>query len=276
MVMALSLISSNDQLVVVAGYEDGTTILARLTKADGWATIYSARPHSQPILSLDIAPDFTYVLTSSADAVIAKHPLVLHGPDGLREFAPLEGPSETVSDSQQQAEAGEKVTSLLSAGLQAQTRDSNSGRKMRRERVDRPMRTANTKHSGQQSLRVRSDGKIFATAGWDGRVRAYSAKTLKEVAVLKWHQSGCYAVAFSAVDPSTSPDCVTGEGSVDEAEADQETPAEPDPKGASTVLRNAQSLLQTSVRAQRETSARSAHWLATGSKDGKISLWNIF
>src|SRR3954453_15313697 len=32
-----------------------------------------------------------------------------------------------------------------------------------------PTFTLQTKHSGQQSLRVRSDGRIFATAGWDSR-----------------------------------------------------------------------------------------------------------
>ncbi|RMD41330.1 hypothetical protein DV735_g3791, partial [Chaetothyriales sp. CBS 134920] len=32
-------------------------------------------------------------------------------------------------------------------------------------------KTANTKHAGQQGLSVRSDGKIFATAGWDARAR---------------------------------------------------------------------------------------------------------
>jgi WD40 repeat protein len=51
--------------------------------------------------------------------------------------------------------------------------------------TSQPIKTTETKHSGQQSLHVRSDDKIFATAGWDGCVRVYSAKTLRELAVLQ-------------------------------------------------------------------------------------------
>merc|ERR1712000_759487 len=46
-----------------------------------------------------------------------------------------------------------------------------------------------TKHAGQQGLTVRSDG----------RMRVYSTKTLKELAVLKWHKEGCYSVALADV-----------------------------------------------------------------------------
>ncbi|KAH6698929.1 WD repeat-containing protein, partial [Verticillium dahliae] len=60
-------------------------------------------------------------------------------------------------------------------------------------------RRGHTKHSGQQSLRFRDDGRVFATGGWDAMVRVYSGKTMKEVAVLKWHEVGCYAVAFAGV-----------------------------------------------------------------------------
>jgi hypothetical protein len=48
---------------------------------------------------------------------------------------------------------------------------------------------------------VRSDSKIFAAAGWDARIRVYSAKTMRELAVLKWQKGGCYAVAFATIDP---------------------------------------------------------------------------
>ncbi|RMZ89697.1 hypothetical protein DV736_g3091, partial [Chaetothyriales sp. CBS 134916] len=64
---------------------------------------------------------------------------------------------------------------------------------------DSAFKTTNTKHAGQQGLSVRSDGKIFATAGWDARARAYSCKTLKELAVLKWHKDGCSSTSFATV-----------------------------------------------------------------------------
>ncbi|KAK1989232.1 WD domain-containing protein [Colletotrichum cereale] len=116
-----------------------------------------------------------------------------------------------------------------------------------------PLKILNTKHSGQQGLRIRDDGRIFATAGWDATVRVYSAKTLKEVATLKWHQVGCYAVALASVRA---------------APWAHETP------GASSDIIPPPNLI--SVKDRRIQQAQSAHWLAAGSKDGKISLWDIF
>ncbi|KAI7179206.1 hypothetical protein D0869_07987 [Hortaea werneckii] len=108
-----------------------------------------------------------------------------------------------------------------------------------------------TRHAGQQALTIRSDRKIFATAGWDGKGRVYSAKTMKEVAVLKWHREGCYALAFAATDLGESHD------------NDQEP-------NTGLVKR------AMTVSEQRTSAAKSTHWLAVGSKDGKISLWDIY
>lgn len=118
-----------------------------------------------------------------------------------------------------------------------------------------PEKPHNTKHAGQQDLRIRSDGKIFATAGWDGRIRVYSVKTLKELAVLQWHKEGCYSVAFAEVlggDPSISQ---TGE-------------------------QIGQSVAKISnmdrMKQERDNKVHNTHWLIGGSKDGKISLWDIY
>lgn len=113
-----------------------------------------------------------------------------------------------------------------------------------------PVTSTRTKHAGQQSLGIRSDARILATAGWDSRVRVYSAKTLKELAVLKWHKEGCYAIAFAAIQDSDDP--VNGTGV----------------KPAGTSV--------TTARYRRGQRAKEAHWLAAGSKDGKISLWDIY
>lgn len=126
--------------------------------------------------------------------------------------------------------------------------------------VQQPLKISNTKHSGQQSLRIRDDGRIFATAGWDSMVRVYSSKTLKEVAALKWHQVGCYAVALASVCPVPQPD----ESREPSSESNQ-LPRNPIPHST-----------QLSVKERRITQAQTAHWLAAGSKDGKISLWDIF
>ncbi|KAI5854043.1 WD40-repeat-containing domain protein [Tricharina praecox] len=105
-----------------------------------------------------------------------------------------------------------------------------------------------TKHAGQQAVAVRSDGKIFATAGWDGRFRVFSAKTMKELAVLKWHTVGCYAVAFA------------------EILADKEG----DGQAGTEVARP---LSVDEARVGRESGK---HWIAGGAKDGKVSLWEVY
>lgn len=120
----------------------------------------------------------------------------------------------------------------------------------------KPQKTINTKHAGQQDIKIRDDGKIFGTAGWDNRIRVYSTKTMKELAVLKWHQEGCYAVAFAQVlESSTSHDYTR------------------------TLQRSDSSLNKNTLdllKSERDNKARRTHWLAAGGKDGKISLWDIY
>lgn len=114
-----------------------------------------------------------------------------------------------------------------------------------------PPRVVQTQHSGQQGLAVRSDGRIIATAGWDGRGRVYSAKTLEELAVLKWHKEGCYATAFATIE----------EGVGDASDA---------------LVQSSSSTATLTVAQRRARRARGTHWVALGSKDGKVSLWDIF
>lgn len=125
----------------------------------------------------------------------------------------------------------------------------------------KPLKVLQTKHSGRQGLQVRSDGKIFSTAGWDARIRIHSAKTLNELAVLKWHKEGCYATAFAEIDPSVS-------GSAPQ-EMQTSTPASQE---AVTSQTSSLSIVQQ----RRNERAQSTHWLAAGSKDGKISMWDIY
>ena len=126
----------------------------------------------------------------------------------------------------------------------------------------RPIKIVSTKHSGQQGLRIRSDGRIFATAGWDARIRVYSTKTMKELAVLKWHKDGCYATAFADI---TDPD-IDGE-SVGESTT---------PEGTVEMAVVRQVSTMTVAKERRDQRARWTHWLAAGSKDGKVSLWDIY
>lgn len=118
----------------------------------------------------------------------------------------------------------------------------------------KPGKQAQTKHAGQQSLTVRSDGRILATAGWDGRMRVYSAKSLQELAVLKWHKEGCYALDFAIVEPAQH--------------------AQDESHNAGSDMTTM--MQRTTLGRQRESQASTSHWLAAGSKDGKVSIWDVY
>ncbi|KAK3324368.1 WD40-repeat-containing domain protein [Cercophora scortea] len=246
MVMALSLFHhpQSSSLTLVAGYENGVAIVAHLEPTTNnnsnsnntWAVTYKSTPHSQPILSLDVSPKWDFFLTSGADAVIAKHPL----PHAITK----------VQTGQQQQQ---------------------------------PLKVVNTKHAGQQSLRIRSDGLVFATAGWDAKLRVYSAKTLKEVAVLKWHQVGCFAAAFAEIAPPSPPsEDRSNDVAVENREPGGSDLAAAQAAEGAVVTKPIQTvtvvpkLVELTVRDKRIIQARTAHWLAAGSKDGKVSLWDIF
>lgn len=194
MVMTVRLVQEGENLVLVAGYEDGQVTVHKRCPIDTapvwtWERIMISRPHKQPVLSLDITPDHLFFITSSADAILAKYPF--------------------------KSSSAEKV-------------------------ID-------TKHAGQQDLKIRSDGKVFATAGWDKNVRVYSVKTLKELAVLKWHQLGCYALAFAQIQTEVGHEEQDG--------------------GTNAVVK---------LKQEWENRQRHIHWLVAGSKDGKISMWDIY
>lgn len=55
-----------------------------------------------------------------------------------------------------------------------------------------------TKHSGNGAVAIRSDGRVCAIGGWDGKVRLYSTKTLKLLGTLVHHKQGCQAVTFAS------------------------------------------------------------------------------
>ena len=305
--------------VLIAGYEGGQAIVyglrgpssehgrdllaAQVASAGGsaehaaahaswvYSPIYLSRPHSQPILSLAVHPQGNFFVTTSADAVIARHHIPLPSHDRVK-----------VSDR------------------------SNS-----RLTEEMPEQIVNTKHAGQQGASFRDDGMIFATAGWDCRGRVYKAGTVdddaqsdqvqevqeevvskfkddlnnmkkgpskskgkntKELAVLKWHKEGCYCVGFAHVTKSQYDSVL---------EADEDIPSRistdpylPTRKAEGVGLEYGQQHALTSKQsegnelkgrgsrtifatmAHRLKQATTTHWLAMGSKDGRVSLWDIY
>ncbi|KAJ5782843.1 hypothetical protein N7457_004617 [Penicillium paradoxum] len=241
MLMAVSLfVSPSGDLYVASAYEDGHVMVlvhrGALRTAHfereyiignpvKWDRLYAGRPHTQPVLSLDVSASRDYFISSSADALIVKHPIPTITSAG---YIPTAGYTE-----------------------------------------ESPLKVVNTKHSGQQGLQIRSDGKVFATAGWDSRIRVYSGKTMKELAVLKWHKDGCYSVAFGNIESTSS----LVSSPCEPAEKDGNY-ADQDAAGQTAGKTRDYSL--AAVQQQRNQKVQQTHWLAAGSKDGKISLWDIY
>ncbi|OTA84505.1 hypothetical protein M434DRAFT_400451 [Hypoxylon sp. CO27-5] len=269
MVMSLCLFWCDAYLTLTAAYESGLAIVAQLGRNGTWDILYRAQVHSQPILSLDVSPQKDFFFTSGADAIIAKHPIPIT--------------AFPVNESQQPKQTNSKAAkvsnpSLLSTALSSEPKTAMPSRHMEPVVETHPIKVINTKHSGQQGLRIRSDGKIFATAGWDSKVRVYATKTMSELAVLKWHEVGCYTVAFATVADgrasSPTKSKTRNEKAGDKPE-DEVAPADvKDDRDTSIVT--TQKLGQLSVKDRRIKMAKEAHWLAAGSKDGKISLWDIY
>ncbi|KAF7945910.1 uncharacterized protein EAE97_004948 [Botrytis byssoidea] len=237
MIMCLSLFFHpiTKCLTVLSGYEDGSVSIFSLTsplspfstspstapssRSPQWNTIYHSKSHIQPILSLslDPSPDRKFFLTSGADDRIIKYLI----------------PTTTTPFSLSPPASHSKA--ILSS-----TKDEP--------------KILKTAHAGQQSIEMRNDGKIAVTAGWDGRARVYGVAKMRELAVLKWHKDGCFAVAVADVLEGVE---VESGGSE---------------KGKELVGR----LGQLDVKGERLRKARETHWVAVGGKDGKVSLWDVY
>lgn len=252
MAMCLSIFYKADTLILIAAFENGYASVHCLDAASNdWVMTYRAQAHSQPILSLDVQANGEYFLTSSADSIIAKHPIPLTRQEIVQ--VPADKPTKEAA----KTSAGVSALSSALSGSHAHDKAFS----FKSQEWKDPIKYINTKHSGQQSLCLRSDGKLFATAGWDSNVRVYSAKTLKEMAVLQWHKVGAYAVAFAKVSSDT--------------EASQSTSSlEALPADDGALVSRAGTI--SSVKEKRVQRAKATHWIATGSKDGKVALWDIY
>lgn len=57
------------------------------------------------------------------------------------------------------------------------------------------------KERGIADLKIRSDGKIFVTAGWDGLIRVFGVKKLRPLAILNYHHDvSLHAITFGDVE----------------------------------------------------------------------------
>jgi ASTRA-associated protein 1 len=256
MAMSLALLWHGGVLTLIAAFENGYASVHCRSGSDEWTTTYRSQAHEQPVLSLDVHPSQEYFFTSSADSNIAKHPI------------PTGPPPELMTERTGVAQAKDEKKPLSSIQFKSGASASNRSNVSERQAWEHPLKVTNSKHAGQQGLRIRSDGRIFATAGWDSKVRVYSCKTMKELAVLEWHKTGCYAIAFACLDQQ--------QAVYPSATRDQSPDVDLDNPDTSerSVLSIRQSEL--SVKGRRIQQARGSHWIAAGAKDGRVSLWDVY
>lgn len=277
MAMTLAILHKGKQLVLIAGFENGMcSVFVLHETSHEWKTTYRSQAHSQPVLSLDTNPQGDYFISSSADALIVKHPIPTTMQTTISDATTSPAARKPASSSAAPKAAG--GIGALFADEPAKAKSTGIGQTVSKAWED-PIKVVNTKHAGQQNLTVRSDGLVFATAGWDSKVRVYATKSLKELAVLKWHQVGVYATAFAQVEAGdeaekktadkTSTNLVPNlEGSI---RTSDDTNNSLTPRSLAILDRGAMT-----VKDRRVHQAKHTHWLAAGAKDGKMSLWDIY
>ncbi|EIN03764.1 WD40 repeat-like protein [Punctularia strigosozonata HHB-11173 SS5] len=97
------------------------------------------------------------------------------------------------------------------------------------------------KQVGNAAVAIRDDGRICAIAGWDGRVRLFSTKSLKPLGTLSYHKGSCQTVHFARTRYS--------QGVQDEADDDDEI--------------------------DDAEKRRRGQWLVSGGKDSRIAIWPL-
>lgn len=275
--MTLAILRKQKHLVLIAGFENGMcSVFVLHENAQEWVTTYRGQSHSQPVLSLDADPQGEYFISSAADSLIVKHPIPVSLQAVIPESKTTTENTSTTSDS---AATPPRAATGIGALFASQPATANGAAvavgKFSTKAWQDSIKETNTKHSGQQSLSIRSDGRVFATAGWDSKIRVYATKSLKELAVLKWHQVGVYATAFAHIrkEPEGAPKLEAGESSARSiallAQEDRSTALVSQSSSPADVR-------AMTVKERRLHHAKHTHWLVAGAKDGKLSLWDIY
>jgi WD40 repeat protein len=100
-----------------------------------------------------------------------------------------------------------------------------------------------TKNPGNSAVAMRRDGKGWAIAGWVGRIRLYSTRTLKSLGTLEYHKKSCQALVFANMLTPSAVDLGKGEVDSDDESA--------------------------------EDIERRGRWLISGGSDGKVAIWPL-
>ncbi|KAG0266671.1 Guanine nucleotide binding protein (G protein), beta polypeptide 1-like [Mortierella polycephala] len=155
------------------------------------------------------------------------------------------------------------------------------------------VRQVSLKANGIADVKVRNDNKILALAGWDGRIRIFSCKTLKPLAVLKCHREGLYCIGLANVlemtkesderifaeqnrlptDGSTSASSASDVITADSQDVESKSRQVND-NDSSSSDEDGDSDLEDALEGRRQWAKR--HWIAAAGKESRISLWEIY
>ncbi|KAG0048535.1 Guanine nucleotide binding protein (G protein), beta polypeptide 1-like [Gryganskiella cystojenkinii] len=150
---------------------------------------------------------------------------------------------------------------------------------------------------GRGELRIRSDNKIVAVAGWDGNIRIFAFKSLKPLAVLKYHREALNGLALAEIkteevmtgDEKEKNSTAASENSFNE-EADQKLEQVVEAKDVEDDANEKENDEQEEKEHESDSEEDSdheeilasqekwyrRHWIAAAGKEHRISLWEIY
>eukprot|EP00195_Chlamydomonas_chlamydogama_P014825 CAMPEP_0202910420 /NCGR_PEP_ID=MMETSP1392-20130828/52023_1 /ASSEMBLY_ACC=CAM_ASM_000868 /TAXON_ID=225041 /ORGANISM="Chlamydomonas chlamydogama, Strain SAG 11-48b" /LENGTH=339 /DNA_ID=CAMNT_0049600527 /DNA_START=167 /DNA_END=1186 /DNA_ORIENTATION=- len=166
-------------LEIISGYEDGSIAY--------WDTRWPAQPlacihaHTEPVMCLAMSPGGGQAVSGAADDQLCWWKLQSSPPSPGQAVAMVHHHAAT---SAQQADV-EGCQQLEEVQGQAAQRTMKRSKQM----------TINS--SGLADVAYRPDGRLLASAGWDGKVRLFSTKRKEPLAVLRYHTGQATSVCFA-------------------------------------------------------------------------------
>ncbi|THG97819.1 hypothetical protein EW145_g7538 [Phellinidium pouzarii] len=100
------------------------------------------------------------------------------------------------------------------------------------------------KQAGNGGIALRSDGRVCAVGGWDGKIRLFSTKSFKSLGTLSYHTKSCQSVAFAHCEIYGRSD----DGDHLDDEDDELTEEEKEER---------------------------CRWLAAGGQDNRLTIWEL-
>ncbi|KAG0230729.1 ASTRA complex subunit [Actinomortierella wolfii] len=130
------------------------------------------------------------------------------------------------------------------------------------------------KSNGIAEVQIRDDDKILALAGWDGKIRIFSCKTLKPLAVLIHHRESLYSIALASVTKVLEDEAAAKAASSVASTIAQQTSIRGADLDSSSASSDSSEDDEEDQRRLHQYTRQ--HWLAAGGKENRISQWQIY